>query len=178
VARKVGFRTHFFSATTRVEAEVGDRLEEQHRQSIEREVEQHLAAATPAVDLLEVVVTGRGDGAMLKIVIDHPDGVTHDRCAEVTHVLDRAGMRDRFGIEVWSPGPERPLRTLEHFRRAVGERITVRPVRSPRWARRSITGTLVAVDGDSLEIDAGGERVAIARGDVQRARLAPDAPPA
>jgi ribosome maturation factor RimP len=178
VPRRVGFRTHFFSAITRVEAEVAGRLEEQQRQSIEREVEQHLAAAMPAVDLLEVVVTGRGDRAMLRTVIDHPDGVTHDLCAEVTHVLDRAGMRDRFGIEVWSPGPERPLRTLEHFRRAIGRRVTIRPVRSPRWARRSITGTLVTVDGESLGIDEGGERIEIARGDVHRARITPDAPQA
>jgi ribosome maturation factor RimP len=142
-----------------------------NRKEIEREVERRLAQALPRVDLLEVTVSGGGDSAMLKVVIDHPEGVDHDLCAEVTHALEAAGLRDEFGIEVWSPGPERPLRTERHFQEALGHRIKV-------WRadtrRRPQTARLTTVAGDEIVVEVAGEPVTIPLAEVRRAHLAPE----
>ena len=141
------------------------------REGVEREVEARLAEVMPDVDLLEVTVAGRRGAGTLRAVVDHPDGVDHDLCARVTGALAGAGLLDRFGIEVWSPGPEPPLRTPRHFRRAVGRRVKLQtdPERSPR-GRRSCTGTLLAADERALTIAEADGVVEVPLSAVRRAR--------
>jgi ribosome maturation factor RimP len=148
----------------------------QGREPIEREVEARLAERLPEVDLLEVAVTGRGDSAMLRAVIDHPAGVDHDLCARVTRVLDDAGLLDRFGVEVSSPGPQRPLRTPEHFARAVGHRVQLRLTGSAAEGRRSYTGTLVAAGDGTLMLASDEGVVEVPTEAVRRARLTDEMP--
>ena len=137
---------------------------------IEGDVERQLAATLPEVDLLEVAVRGSGDSAMLKVVVDHPGGVDHDLCVAVTRALDDAGMREHFGIEVWSPGPERPLRTADHFAAATGRRIKI-------WTRgsnkkRPRTGVLRSAGSEEIVVEMAEEPVTISLSDVRRAHLA------
>lgn len=136
--------------------------------TIEAVVEDALARAMPAVDLLEATVSGAD---VLRVVVDHPDGVDHEVCVAVTAVLERAGLRDRHAIEVWSPGPEPPLRTPEHFRRALGRRVRVAVDSAGRRAR---TGTLVSVGGGAVRLAAGDEVVIIPFSEVRRARALED----
>lgn len=96
------------------------------RDALEREVETCLASALPEVDLRELTIIGSSGEPALRVVVDHPDGVDHDLCERVTRAMQAQGLGDRYGIEVWSPGPEPPLRTLEHFRRAVGHRVALK----------------------------------------------------
>jgi ribosome maturation factor RimP len=59
-----------------------------HTEAIAEDVERVLGAVLPAIDLVDVrVVTG----GVLRVLIDHPDGVDHERCVEVG--------RDDSGIE-------------------------------------------------------------------------------
>ena len=148
----------------------------QGREPIEREVEMRLAERLPEVDLLEVAVIGRGDSATLRAVIDHPAGVDHDLCARVTKVLDDAGMLDRYGVEVSSPGPERPLRTPEHFARAVGERVQLKLAVPAGEGRRSYTGTLVAAGDQTLTLASSDGVVEVPLEAVRRARLTEERP--
>jgi ribosome maturation factor RimP len=136
------------------------------KDEIERRVETALAADLPEVDLLELTVLAT-QGGMLRLVVDHPDGVTHEVCADVTRVLERAGLLDDHGAEVWSPGPEPPLRRPEHFRRAVGRPVRMR-VEGDDGAR-SVSGTLVDADDAAVRVEAAGgiEEIPLAR--VRRA---------
>jgi ribosome maturation factor RimP len=136
-------------------------------EDVERRVIDALADAMPEVDLLELSVLP-AQGGMLRLVVDHPDGVDHAVCADVTRALERAGLLDDYGAEVWSPGPEPPLRTPEHFRRAIGRRVRVR-AQAP-GGRRSFTGTLVGADDRSLRLSLGDEEVEIPLSEVRRAR--------
>jgi ribosome maturation factor RimP len=145
------------------------------RTHIEGDVERRLAATLPEVDLLEVTVRGSGESAMLKLVIDHPEGVDHALCAAVTHALDEAGLRDRYGIEVWSPGPERPLRTAEHFAAATGRRVTIWTHRKDGGRVRPRTGTLRSATSEEIVVDLADGRVTIPVADVRRAHLAEEA---
>lgn len=107
------------------------------------------------VDLVDVHWSGRGRGAVLRVVIDRAGGVTLDDCERVSNaasaVLDAADpIESSYRLEVSSPGAERPLRTVEEWRAALGRRVNVR-LRSGD-GERVVEGTLVAL---SLESDDG-----------------------
>ena len=133
---------------------------------IERRVETALAERLPEVDLLELSVL-KTDGGMLRLVVDHPDGVDHEVCATVTGALDDAGILEEYGAEVWSPGPEPPLRRPEHFRRVVGHEVRVRA--DLRDGVRTVTGTLLEADDASLRVGVADEVVEIPLDRIRRA---------
>ncbi len=89
-------------------------------EQLQRDIEQRLEATEPEVEVLLV----ERSGDTLRIFIDHPAGVTLALCESVTEAL--GDLRERFGIEVSSPGPKRPLTKPEHFQRFVGRRARVR----------------------------------------------------
>lgn len=141
------------------------------RTGVEHEVERALADTLPQVDLREAQVVGRGGDEMLVVVIDHPDGVTHELCAAVTRELDRAGLRDRYGIEVSSPGPEPPLRTEEHYREAIGGRVALKVASGEGVRARNVTGTLIGVTDAGVELDAGDGARQIGWNEIRRGRV-------
>ena len=63
-------------------------------------------------------------GRTLRVFIDHPEGVTLALCERVSMAL--TGWRERYALEVSSPGSQRPLTKPAHFRRYVGHRARVR----------------------------------------------------
>lgn len=138
---------------------------------VEREVERILAGSLPDVDLREVVVVGTGDDRMLRLVVDHPDGVDHELCVAVTHALDQAGLRDRYGIEVSSPGPEPPLRTLEHYTAAIGSHVTLGVKGDEDRRTRSVSGVLTAVSDERVTIMAPDGERQIAVPQIQRGKV-------
>lgn len=139
---------------------------------IEARVEAALAERLPEVDLLELSVLTAG-GGMLRLVVDHPDGVDHEVCATVTRALDDAGLLEEYGAEVWSPGPEPPLRRPEHFRRAAGHVVRVRA--DLPTGPRTVTGTLVEADDASLRVRVADEVVEIPLDRVRRANAVEEA---
>ncbi len=133
---------------------------------LEQRVDSVLAAALPEVDLLELTVLPTG-GGMLRLVVDHPEGVDHDVCAAVTEALDRAGLLQEHGAEVWSPGPEPPLRLPRHFAAAVGRRVRIRTE-----GDGTVSGTLTAADDDGVTVETADGAVAVPFGRIRRAHAA------
>ncbi len=119
---------------------------------VEREVELILSGALPDIDLRQVTCVGHGDNAMLRVVVDHPEGVDHETCVAVTRALDTAGMRDRFGIEVSSPGPEPPLRTVEHYAAAIGSRVAISVAADDTSGGKSVSGVINEVSDEGITI--------------------------
>ena len=71
------------------------------------------------------------DGGVLRITLDRPGGVDIGVIGSVTRAVSRMldevdPMPGEYTLEVTSPGLERPLRTPEHFRRAVGDTVSVK----------------------------------------------------
>jgi ribosome maturation factor RimP len=77
---------------------------------------------------------------------------------------------------VSSPGPERPLRTSEHFARAVGERVQLKLVVPAGEGRRSYAGTLVAAGDETLTLASDDGVVEVPLEAVRRARLTEERP--
>jgi ribosome maturation factor RimP len=146
--------------------------------ALQSEIEERLAASEPDVDvLLAEVVSGPADPT-LRIFIDHPEGVTLALCTRVTELL--ADLRERYSLEVSSPGTERPLSKPNHFRRFVGRRARVR-TREPRPVptageaaerrAKSFTGELVGVTDSEITLAADGGVIAIPYSEIRRSNL-------
>ena len=136
--------------------------------TIQSEIETRLATSEPDVEVLLAEVLG---GSTLRLFIDHPDGVTLGLCERVTHAL--ADLRERYALEVSSPGVERPLTKPHHFRRYLGRHARVR-TRDAVDGHRSFTGELVGASDDEVTIAADGDPptlVAIPYAEIQRSHL-------
>ena len=133
--------------------------------SLQDDIEARLSARAPDVEVLLAEVVG---GDTLRLFIDHPAGVTLELCERVTHEL--GDVRERYTLEVSSPGRERPLTKPAHFRRFLGRRARVR-TRIREQGRRSYTGELVGASEESVTIAADGGVVSIPYVSIQRSNL-------
>ena len=80
--------------------------------------------ASPASSPRSRCCSRRSSGPTLRLFIDHPDGVTLAVCERVTgHLTD---YRERYSLEVSSPGQDRPLTKPQHYSRFLGRRARVR----------------------------------------------------
>ena len=135
---------------------------------IQAEIESRLSESAPDVEVLLAEVVG---GKVVRVFIDHPDGVTLALCEQVTELLPE--LRERYGLEVSSPGPERPLSKPDHFRRFVGRRARVR-TRGRQEGRHSFTGELLDAGDDAVTVAADTGVVSIAYADIHRSNLVGD----
>jgi ribosome maturation factor RimP len=129
------------------------------------DIEQRLASAEPEVELLAV---DRLAPDRLRVVIDHPEGVSLAMCERVTgHLRD---LLMQYALEVSSPGPQRPLTKPDHFRRFIGHRARLR-LREPREGHRSFTGELVGASEEEVTVAAEEGVVSIPYTEINRSNL-------
>src|SRR4051812_46467059 len=83
----------------------------------------------------------------MRLVIDRARGVDLELCERVTGHLRDVLMET--GLEVSSPGPERPLTKPDHFRRYLGPRARVR-TRDAHDGRKSFTGEPVGANDEGV----------------------------
>jgi ribosome maturation factor RimP len=116
----------------------------------------------PAVEetgkkLLGIEYISAGKNSVLRLFIDHENGINVDDCAEVSRqvgaVLDvEDPISNEYNLEVSSPGVDRPLFELAHFQDAIGETINVK-LSMPLNGRRKFKGALVAIENDTLIVE-------------------------
>ncbi len=138
---------------------------------LQTEIEARLHDAEPDVEVLLAEIVS---GTTLRLFIDHPDGVTLALCERVTG--DLAEYRDRYSLEVSSPGQDRPLTKPQHYARFLGRRARVRlrgdEARAER-ASKSLTGELVGASEQDVTIAAGDGVVTIPYERIARSNLIP-----
>ena len=134
-------------------------------QNMQNEIESRLAGVEPEV---EVLLAERVSAGTMRVVIDRPGGVDLDTCERVTrHLRD---LLLEVGLEVSSPGPERPLTKPDHFRRFIGRRARVR-TREDHGGRKNFTGELVGASDDEITVAADGGVVSIPYADINRSNM-------
>jgi ribosome maturation factor RimP len=118
------------------------------------------------------------------LYIDHPGGVTLDLCERVTgHLKD---YRERYSLEVSSPGQDRPLTKPRHYSRFLGrrarvklqERAVVAAGTSPTEASetpssKTVVGELVGATDSDVTLAAGEGVVTIPYDQIVRSNLVP-----
>lgn len=153
--------------------------------AVQTDIEERLVQAEPKVEVLLAETLPNGT---LRVFIDHPDGVTLDLCERVSGHLTE--LRERYTLEVSSPGTQRPLTKPSHFRRFVGRRARVRTTRPRPPAGctpdqslsgssagqgqrtvRSFTGELVGATDSEITLAAEGGIVAIPYSEIRRSNL-------
>ena len=137
--------------------------------ALQAEIEQRLAHSEPDVEVLLAEVLG---GRALRVFIDHPDGVDLELCERVTTLLN--DLRERYSLEVSSPGSERPLTKPAHFRRFMGRRARVRsrhPLSVGQRPVRSFTGELVGASDEEVTLAADEGLIAIPYSEIRRSNL-------
>jgi len=93
---------------------------------------------------------------------------------EVSAQLDvEDPISGNYTLEVSSPGVDRPLFTLDHYRRFTGETAKV-AMRLPQDGRRRLTGRIVSVDDGGITFDVDGNPIVVAFDNIDKARLVPD----
>jgi ribosome maturation factor RimP len=138
-------------------------------ETLQTDIEQRLSTAGPGVEVLACEKVGP---ERLRLFIDHPDGVDLALCERVTkHLTD---LLMEYGLEVSSPGPERPLSKPDHFRRFLGRRARVR-LREPREGHKSFTGELVGASDEEVTVAADTGVVTIPYSEINRSNLLPEA---
>ena len=99
--------------------------------TLEREISGKVEEALPGVEVLAVELTGP---ERMTVYVDRAEQpVDIALCERVTRVL--SDYLREYGVDVSSPGPERPLRKPEHFQRALGRQVKLK-TDAPQAARR------------------------------------------
>lgn len=116
-----------------------------------------------------------GRKSLLRIYIDGPQGITVDDCAQVSRqvssVLDvEDPIHGEYTLEVSSPGIDRPLYTLEHYRSYKGHRAQLR-LRQPFEGKRKLTGLLGGVENDEVVLVVGDEEYLLPFEGIERGQL-------
>ena len=135
---------------------------------IQADIESRLAESAPEVEVLLAEVVG---GKLVRLFIDHPDGVSLALCERVSRLLPE--VRETYALEVSSPGGARPLTKPAHFSRFLGRRARVR-LRDARGGHTIFTGELVGATDAEVTIAADGtppSLIAIPYADIRRSNL-------
>lgn len=140
-------------------------------------------------DLLEPVIAGLKyevvriltigqKNPTLQIMIDRTDGkdITVEDCAAVSRAVseildEKDPIQDRYSLEVSSPGLDRPLTKIEHFKRFSGYEARIE-TSVEVMGRKRFKGRLLDVDSQSaVHIDMEGTEYAVPFEDISKAKL-------
>ena len=129
-------------------------------------------------ELWELEFAPRAGGALLRVYIDAPNGISLDDCERVSRAISAAldetdPIPGRYTLEVSSPGLDRILRTQAHFERFAGEQVKLE-MTAPIEGRKRFAGRLVSVASGQITVEVEGARVDLPIAEIHRARLAPE----
>lgn len=146
-------------------------------EAVERELTELVSGE--GLELLATEIQGSGPRMILRLVIDGPDGVGLDQCAEISRqasaILDVSDpIRHAYTLEVSSPGLDRKLYRREDFARFAGHSVKVRMEPSYR-THRVVVGELLGLEGEQVRLKiASGDEVLLPYDRVFEARLEVD----
>ena len=100
------------------------------------------------MELIEATLLNKGGRLILYVAIDKEGGVTLDDCSAVSRklsaVLDEEDVSTkRYDLEVSSPGINRPLTKIKHFKRFSGQKVKIK-TKTAVDGSRNFTGEFVA----------------------------------
>jgi ribosome maturation factor RimP len=128
-------------------------------------------------ELVDLEANLSGKGGVLRLFIDHGDGVGLDDCEAVSNAVSALldvedPIPGHYDLEVSSPGLDRKLTKIEHFQRFTGQDVRVQ-MRFPIEGRKRFRGTLTAADDENIVVDVDGEMHTLPMATIDTARLVP-----
>jgi len=129
------------------------------------------------LELYDTSIVSEGDDTIYRVSVISSEiedgkrkGVSLDECVELTHLISplldvTPPVSGDYRLEVGSAGIERKLSTLNHFKKSIGENISlVGP------EKEKIRGVLTKVEGNTLSIQTDKEETLIDFNDVAKAK--------
>jgi ribosome maturation factor RimP len=108
------------------------------------------------LELVELDLVGKPPHYILRIYVDKVGGVNVEECANLSRILSdyldaEDLIQERYTMEVSSPGLERPLLSLDDFRRKIGEQVKLH-LKLPPEGKKEIEGEIVEVRENEVVI--------------------------
>ena len=133
---------------------------------------------TPIADELglqiwDIEFLKEGSRRILRVTIDHEDGITIDDCERMHRAIDPVldeldPIEESYDLEVSSPGIERELRTDAHIDFAIGEMVELR-LFAPINGQKRYKGILAERTPErEIVLDLGEERLAFPRSAISK----------
>ncbi len=103
-------------------------------------------------ELYDIGITEEGDNKFFRVYITKPGGVTLSDCKAINNLLSpvfdiEEPLKDKYFLEISSPGIERKLTKKEHFEKSIGENVKVTTNEG-----KKLKGQLKSFDGEVAEI--------------------------
>lgn len=132
-------------------------------------------AQQEGVEIVTIEITGAKKSPTIRVYVDSPEGASFDVLAStqawVNDIMDEIDpFPGAYTLEVSSPGIDRPLRTVEHFERFVGDTAVVK-MSSAESGRSNWTGVLAGVVDECVLLEVDGERVSLPLSNIKKAHI-------
>ena len=103
-------------------------------------------------ELYDIEITEENGHKFYRIYITKPGGVSLSDCEAINNLISpifdiEEPIKDKYFLEVSSPGVERKLTKKEHFQKSIGERVKV------NTSEGKVKGTLTYADDEKIKVD-------------------------
>lgn len=111
-----------------------------------------LAVQSCEAQLYDIVTVKENDKNIYRVLVTSPDGINLDKCAEISRMISplldvNEPMSGEYNLEVSSPGIERKLKKVEHFKASVGESVKIKDI-----ATEVYKGKLISASDDEIVV--------------------------
>lgn len=117
----------------------------------------------------------QGRDSVLRIFIDSVSGVNLDDCTKVSRQV--SAMLDvedpipgRYTLEISSPGLDRPLFEIQHYKKQIGQRVKLR-LKEPVENRRNIVGILLRVEEMNIHLKVDEEEIVVPFSKIEKGKV-------
>ncbi len=102
------------------------------------------------LSLYDTAILNENENTIFRVSVTAPGGVSLDQCVEATHLISplldvTPPVGGEYRLEVSSPGIERKLKTLQHFERSIGEKVSLSTIEKAKYE-----GELIAVENEEI----------------------------
>ena len=103
--------------------------------------------------LYDTGIVAQGDETIYRISVIGEIGTSMEQCVKATHLISplldvTPPISGEYRLEVSSPGIERKLKTLEHFKLSIGENVALSTIEKEKFR-----GKILRIDGNNIVID-------------------------
>lgn len=117
---------------------------------MELEEQIKLAVESCGVTLYEIKNIKEHHDSIFRVTVTAIGGIQLDKCQEISKVISplldiNEPMRGKYRLEVSSPGIERKLKSIEHIRASIGEKVRVK-----EYSTETFKGELINVSENNV----------------------------
>ena len=127
-------------------------------------------------DLVDIEIRSNRSDINLVVFIDCAGGVSIDDCVIVNNLLDSLDeidslFEESYTLEVSSPGPNRPLRSINDFIRYEGRNVKIIAKNIIDDGKKIFVGSIVSISETIISINDSGKVYAINFDEIEKANL-------